>query len=662
MCPAAPLCHLSAAALVLLHEYLPLEDIGSAACLCSGFEVFQKESWLLWRRLLEREAPEDAKRLVQKAQDKQTPAVWRGALKGHLKGRSQARRKYGSAALQEALRRLAAAHVDAPLHLAGGAGPPSGEKGGGLERGPRPGPLLPPAAACAARLEAAWSEGGREAPEVLVRSDARRLLRDGVRWHGKWDAPRSVPDLLAVACAPPAAVDSILEAAGGGFSRSAVVSGLFEALRCHRHHLLRRLLEAVGGLPADPRLMAIACYAKNAPGLQVLLDRNADPNAPCPRNCLAFPLDAVAARMAVPGETHPRPLSLAVAGRSWLPAVHWAQAPRLVSQLLAAGASVADGAALRSLLGQGGGAANAVSSRPWLDAFAAIAQAGGCPPTEPWLHIAAEPDHVEALLGSGRLPADAATRRDADGASAAALLALRALASGDPRWRAVLSRLLAGPGGEAAVTEVIDVARMQCSLPWLPLDEVWPCPVLGAALQWGDGALIRRCLTQAALDAYTAWKCRVMDAGLGWTALEHSSLVYRIARSGAAVLEAALREGLRFSRADTLRCHDGTETRLGPVASLALAAAEAEDPDEPAAFGRLAVLMLECGMDDPDALVCQNGVPGGFGALEALAAPAGYLNGLTESWLGPVRGWLVGRRCGQHQQWVEDRTGGADPL
>merc|ERR1712008_347769 len=140
----------------------------------------------------------------------------------------------------------------------------------------------------------------------------------------------------------------------------------------------------------------------------------------------------------------------------------------------------------------------------------------------------------------------------------------------------------------------------------------------GLALACKDSQLLERCLTQSTIDAYNAWKLQMRQERDEYS-LEAMSLMYRISKIGLATMEAALEQGLRFSRSDTLKCHDGIPTILGPVGSLALAASESADQDEQASFGRLAVLCLESEMDDPQALVYQNGVPGGMEALAALS-------------------------------------------
>merc|ERR1712113_1166602 len=129
-----------------------------------------------------------------------------------------------------------------------------------------------------------------EAPSVLVQSDMKVVLQHGVPWHGKWDKPVGLLEFLAIACAPAAVVDSCLEFIPlADLKHAALSSALFQAVRCHRHHLLLRLLDALVEVPSDSKPVAIACYTKNVAGLKMLIEHKADVSIPCAN--LSFPTD-----------------------------------------------------------------------------------------------------------------------------------------------------------------------------------------------------------------------------------------------------------------------------------------------------------------------------------------------------------------------------------
>jgi len=644
---------LGSAALVLLHEQLPLNELASLFSLCRRFCAFQNENWFLWQRLLEREAPEDAERLAKKAANKQNAKVWRGAVIGQAKQTSQMLGKHGSRALQAAQKRLASASDNVASYL---AGKELVWIGGSLRaasylREDEYGSLLPPPWECSARLEAAWEEGGEEAPTISVHKEAMPLLKRGVPWRGKWDKPRGLLEFIAIACAPPGAVDAILDVIPlGDIPLPALLSGLFEAVRCHRSHLLTRLLDSFVELPADPRLVAIACYTKNRGGLQMLLERRADPNERCSPSRLAFPLDD-GILMSESGSTAARasPFELAVRGRSRLSPEMWSEAPLILDQLLVAGALVHDTNPLQALLSQVApnvddkfSAHLKQSQKAWVDCFHAVTNMCGCPRGEQWLHVAQMPEYLVTLLNSGLLPAGAAAERDPHGISVVAKCALRAshMSCAD-EWLPIILLLLQEPGNEDAASQVVDLVRLPGSWKATGPDPMWPCPVLQMALRCGHSELLRRSLTQSTIDAYSAWKVEFLAATPGWNIPDRSSLIYSLSKVGASTMKEAIQRGLRFSRSDTLRCHDAVGTLLGPVGCLALAAAEAADETEQALFGRLAVQLLDTGIDDPQVLVCQNGVPGGLADLVALTLPGGYLDRLPDGWFDPILVWLA---------------------
>jgi len=327
----------------------------------------------------------------------------------------------------------------------------------------------------------------------------------------------------------------------------------------------------------------------------------------------------------------------------------WSDAPRILEKLFIAGAIAHGTKPLASLLSQvypfpvyeEFAATLTQSQNAWIECFNQISSTSGCSSSEQWLHVAQMPEYVSALLDSDLLPAGAAVSRDPDGISVVSKCAFRASLNSNfqEKWLAVILRLLEEPGNENAASEIVALGNIQ-ELIAFDHDVMWPCPVLRLALQCRRKDLLSRSLTQSTIDVYNTWKAEVLSATLGRTTLGYSSLIYKISKLGASTMEEALQRDLHFSCLDLLTCHDGIGTQLGPVGCLALSAAESADETEQVLFGRLAAQLLHIGMDDPQALVYQNGAQGGIAELVALITPGAYLDRLTDAWFAPMREWL----------------------
>lgn len=685
----------SGAPLISIFCALPIGDVGCLSCASPAVYRAQRESWVLWQGLLERDAPEEKAHLVSKAGDKQVAAVWRGAVRGRVLRLASARSRAEARLLQAAIRQLLGAHPDAGPLLVGRGIDSQGYAVSSFTAVPE---------CCAVSLEASWvQQEGHLSDETVAAVFIRQapdLFRSGIPRPGKWSSPKSLFEFVALACAPPEVVDSVLARVGGFDGHPGVIAGLLEGIRCNRSHLVSRLLTELSSslLCSDPRCLAMACYAKNSAAVMSLLQLAANPNARCPAEFLAFPEDDTF-------WPNPRrhsfttPLALAVRGRAVLPSSVWSAAPALVNELLLARASPTEGDPLDALLAQGPRISRSCevmlrhhdsADQAWSAAWQALLEAGVQLQGELLLHAAARPQYVGQLMDSGLLCTEVVAACDSDGISALTRLAMRAVSTTGYNfvylWHPFFWRVLSEFGTNVSLTELVDNSAY-CGIEDARVIPLAPCPVLALAVKWHDSVLVGRCIEfadQSLVNACAAWRRSPANVRRP----HPDSLLYTLAFVGRSrAVEAAIQRGLHFKSDDYSLLHGDAGKQLGPVASLAVAAARhAEqfaplywicprpgcrelnganhtqkdatyarickacdspyhDEVEVAGLGEAAAAFLRLGLEDPERLMVLDGVPGGLDAVEALSEP-GIVSrcGVPAEWWLPVRRWLRERR------------------